>query len=262
MARKPRSTREERRDAPDAPDARVLALDVGLYGHRGSISAMFWYREDGGKLHTHQAQLLPEDATLLDQLDIVEAWAEAYPEYWRISPVVVIGVTVLSPLGKRQVREHLDRWYNPPWRRRLVSVGDYAGEQAGTLARGLTTRKKLRDHLALRLGERTLALTPLQFEAVSAYTGKREEPGRDDNDEWRTDENDAIALPVALSCLAAHYLLPTPTPTYAQRMRHLERAKRAWQLEFGLDEDDAWDRALRQGHPRSTNASSTRSNLP
>jgi hypothetical protein len=240
--------REERTDAPEGPDARVLALDVGLYGHRGSISAMFWYQQ-GGHLHAHRAELLPEDATLTDQLDVLESWAEAYPEYWRISPVVIIGVTVLSPVGKRHVREHLAAWYNPPGRRRLVTIGDYAGEQAGTGGRGLLSRKKLRDHIAVRLAEHTLALTPLQHQAVSVYTGKREKPGRDAQDEWRTDETDAVALPVALSCLAATSMLPPPQPTAEQDLRAAERAQRAWQLERGVPADEAWDLAIRQGHP-------------
>lgn len=246
--RQARFSHEERTDAPAGPDARVLALDIGLYGHRGSIAAMFWYQA-GGRLHAHQAELLPEDATLGDQLDVLEAWAEAYPEYYRISPVVVIGVTVLSPVGKRFIRAHLDGWYNPPWRRRLVAVGDYAGEQTGIPTLGLVPRKKLRDHLALALANRALSLTPAQYEAVSVYTGKRERPGRDDQDEWRTDENDALALPVGLSCLATTTLLPPATPTKEQTLREQHRAARAWEIELGLDPAEAWDRAGRLGHP-------------
>ncbi|HET6711666.1 hypothetical protein [Amycolatopsis sp.] len=238
--------REVRTDAPDAPDARVLALDVGVYGHRGSISSMFWYSRTGA-LHTHVAELLPDEATVGDQLDVLEALAETYPEYWRVSPVVVIGVTVLSSLGRRQVRAHLDGWYNSPWRRRLVTIGDYAGEQVGE--RYGTPRKKLRDLIAYRLSERTITLTKAQHDAVANYTGKRERPGRDDDDEWRSDENDAMAVPVALSCLAAATMLPQPTRSLADRQRALDRAKRAWQLEMGLSEEDAADQAVRRGHP-------------
>jgi hypothetical protein len=236
-------------DAPDAPDARVLALDIGLYGHRGATSSMFWYH-DGGVLHAHTATLLPDEATLGDQLDYLEALAEAYPEYWRISPVVVIGVTVLSPVGRREVRTHLDRWYNPPWRRRLVQIGDYAGEQTGA-GRGLVSRKKLRDLLAARLGEHTITLTATQYDAVAQYTGRRVKPGRDADDEWRTDDTDALALPVALSCLGAAVLLPPAAPTAAARARAVERAARAWQIELGLDPAQALDRAQRLGHPRA-----------
>lgn len=231
---------------PGGPDARILALDIGLYGHRGGISSMFWYRT-GGRLHAHMSQLLPEGATLVDQLDMLEALAEAYPEYYRLSPVVAIGVTVLSPVGRREVRAHLDAWTNPPQRRRLVSVADYAGEQKGT--RALTSRKNLRDLLSTRLTERTITLTKGQHDAVALYTGKRERPGRDADDEWRTDEADALALPVAYSCLAARYLLPPPQPTGEDRVAALERSKRAWQTRLGLSDGDAWDRALRQGHP-------------
>lgn len=238
--------REERTDAPAAPDARVLALDIGVYGHRGAISSMFWYRR-GGALHAHMAELLPDEATVTDQLDVLEAWAESYPEYWRVSPVVVIGVTVLSPVGKRQVRAHLDSWYNPPWRRRLVSIGDYAAEQAGV--RGLISRKKLRDLIAARLTEHTITLTRAQHDAVALYTGRRERPGRDADDEWRADENDAVALPVALSCLATEYLLPPPLPTSEQAERARERARRAWQIRLGLSESEAAERAARIGHP-------------
>lgn len=238
-----------RTDAPDAPDARVLALDIGAYGHLGSISSMFWYHGAGGALHAHLAELLPEGATVQDQLDVLESLAESYDEYREVSPVVVVGVTVLSPVGKREVRAHLDSWYNPPWRRKLVTVGDYATEQAGTSARGLTPRKKLRDLLATRLTERTISLTPAQFEAVSLYTGRRQKPGRDGDDEWRTDEVDAIALPVALSCLGAAVLLPPPAPTPGQKARLIERARRAWQFRFGLSEDEARFRAETQGHP-------------
>jgi hypothetical protein len=238
-----------RTDAPDAPDARVLALDIGAYGHLGSISSMFWYHGAGGTLHAHLAELLPEGATVQDQLDVLEELAESYEEYREVAPVVVVGVTVLSPVGKREVREHLDAWYNPPWRRKLVTVGDYAAEQAGTTARGLTPRKKLRDLIAQRLTERTITLTPAQFHAVSLYTGRRQKPGRDADDEWRTDEVDAIALPVALSCLAAKYLLPPPAPSPGQRARMVERARRAWQFRYGLPEDEARHRAETQGHP-------------
>jgi hypothetical protein len=243
--------RQARHDAPDAPDARVLALDIGLYGHRGSLSSMFWYRQ-GGVLHTHQAELLPEDATLTDQLDVMEAWAEAYPEYWQVSPVVVLGVTVLSHVGKRQVREHLDAWFNTPWRRRLVSIGDYAGEQAQI--RALTSRKKLRDLLAARLSAHALTMTPGQHDAVAIYTGKREKPGRDEDDEWRTDETDALALPVALSCLAAAYLLPAPTATVEQHARRQASAAKAWQIEYGLPREEAVERARRQGPPQRATA--------
>lgn len=244
--------REVRTDAPDAPDARILALDLGVYGHRGAISAMFWYQA-GGLLHTHIAELLPVDATVTDQLDVLEALAESYPEYWRISPVVVIGVTVLSPIGKRQVRAHLDAWYNPPWRRRLVTIGDYAGEQAAT--RAAVPRKKLRDLIAYRLSERTITLTRAQHDAVANYTGRREKPGRDaDDDEWRADETDAMALPVGLSCLAAATMLPAPAPTRHDQQRQFERAVRAWQIELGLSETEAREQAARRGHPRQANA--------
>lgn len=235
--------------APAAPDARVLALDLGLYGHSGAISSMHWYRT-GGYLHAHTAALLPDDATLQDQLDVLEGLAESYDEYWRVSPVVIVGVTVLSSIGRRTVRSHLDSWYNPPWRRRLVAIGDYAGEQAQTPARSRVTRGKLRDLIAARLCEHTLTLTPAQYEAVASYTGKRVRPGRDGDDEWRTDETDAVALPVALSCLATTTLLPAPHPTVASRSREVERAQRAWQIELGLTAEEALDRALRQGHPR------------
>jgi hypothetical protein len=243
-----------RTDAPEGPGARVLTLDIGLYGHRGGISSMFWYPQ-GGKLHAHMSELLPEDATLVDQLDILEAWAETYKEYWRVSPVVAIGVTVLSPIGRRDVRAHLNSWFNPPHRRRLISVGDYAGEQRDTPH--LTSRKKLRDLVAERLAARAITLTQGQHDAVALYTGRRERPGRDDDDEWRTDENDALALPVAYACLAARYLLPTAQLTPADRLRHLERAKRAWQMHSGLPEGEAWDRAVRQGHPRQQQQSTT-----
>lgn len=235
-----------RTDAPDAPDARVLALDIGAYGHLGSISSMFWYH-NGGALHAHVAELLPEGATVQDQLDVLEELAESYQEYREVAPVVVVGVTVLSQFGKREVREHLDGWYNPPWRRKLVTVGDFAGEHVGS--RGLTPRKKLRDLIAQRLTEHTITLTPGQFEAVSLYTGRRQKPGRDADDEWRTDEVDAIALPVALSCLAARYLLPPPMPSEGAKDRMVERARRAWQYKFGLPEEEARHRAKTQGHP-------------
>lgn len=242
-------TAEVREDAPASPDARVLALDLGVYGHRGSITSMFWY-QGGGGLHAHVAELLPAEATVLDQLDVLEALAESYPEYWRVSPVVVIGTTVLSSLGKRQVRSHLDGWYSPPWRRRLVSIGDYAGEQAAT--RGLVPRKKLRDLIAHRLTEHTLTLTPAQHDAVALYTGRRQKPGHDpDSDGWRHDDTDAMAVPVALACLAVSVLLPAAVPTGADALRHAERTKRAWQIELGLDEDEAWERAIRHGHPHS-----------
>lgn len=244
--------REERRDAPPGPDARVLALDIGVYGHRGSISSMFWYSR-GGRLHTHIAELLPVDATVLDQLDVLEALAETYPEYWRVPPVVVVGVTVLSPVGRRQVREHLDRWFNPPQLRRLVSVGDYAGEQTGI--RNPMSRKKLRDLVALRLTERTITLTLAQHDAVALYTGKRSQPGRDDDDEWRTDETDAMALPVALSCYAAATLLPPPLPGPEEEARQLERAARAWQLQLpDISHDEALAMARRRGHPHAAPA--------
>jgi len=246
MSTPPLAPRQQRTDAPAGPDARVLALDIGLYGHLGSISSMFWYQR-GGLLHAHQAQLLPEGATLLDQLDILEATAASYEEYRRISPVVVLGVTVLSPVGRREVRGHLESWFNPPWRRRLVAIGDYAGEHIAV--RGLVSRKKLRDLISTRLTEHTLTLTPEQHDAVALYTGRREKPGRDPDDEWRTDEVDAVALPVALSCLGATALLPAPMPTPQQRQRDLERAMRAWQVQLDLSNDDAWDRAVRHGHP-------------
>lgn len=241
-------TSEELTTAPDSPDARVLALDIGLYGHPAGVCSMFWYRA-GGYLHAHTSQLLPGDATLRDQLDYLEALAETYEEYWRISPVVVIGVTVLSPIGRSEVRAHLDAWYNPPWRRRLVAIGDYAGEQAQT--RGLMTRKKLRDLVARRLGERTITLTAGQYEAVAQYTGKREKPGRDADDEWRSDETDALALPVALACLATTTLLPAAEPTPQSRERGKARCARAWELELGVSEEEAADRAERLGHPRA-----------
>lgn len=242
--------RQVRTDAPDAPDARVLALDIGVYGHRGSITSMFWYQRGGG-LHTHVAELLPAEATVLDQLDVLEALAESYPEYWRISPVVVVGVTVLSNVGKQQVRSHLSSWYNPPWRRRLVAVGDYAGEQAGT-GRALVTRKKLRDLIAERLTARTVTLTAAQHDAVANYTGRRQRPGRDSDDEWRSDDTDALAVPVGLACLAAHVLLPRPLPGPEEHHRWLLRVQRAWQLALGLPDDEAWDQARRRGHPHAT----------
>lgn len=248
---KPHEGQEVLESAPDAPDARVLAIDIGLYGHRGAISSMFWYRA-GGRLHAHMSQLLPEGATLVDQLDMLEALAEAYPEYYRVSPVVAIGVTVLSPVGRREVRAHLNAWTNPPRRRRLISVGDYAGEQQGV--RNPCSRKNLRDLLSTRLTERTITLTKGQHDAVALYTGKRERPGRDDDDEWRTDETDALALPVAYTCLAARYLLPPPLPTAEDRMAALERSKKAWQMQLGLSDGDAWDRAVRLGHPDLTAA--------
>lgn len=240
--------REELIGAPDAPDARVLALDIGVYGHRGSVSSMFWYQA-GDQLHTHVAELLPDDATVLDQLDVLEAIAETYEEYWRISPVVVVGVTVLSHVGKQQVRAHLDSWYNPPWRRRLVSIGDYAGEH-GSTGRGIITRKKLRDLVAQRLTDHTITLTADQHDAVSTYTGRRLKPSHDSDDEWRADETDAMALPIALSCLAVPALLPTPVQSAEQRHRITRRAQRAWQLEWGLDDDAAYEQAMRRGHPR------------
>jgi hypothetical protein len=237
---------EYRTDAPEDPDARVLALDIGLYGHRGALASFFWYRRGGG-LHTHGAELLPDDATLTDQMDMVEAWAETYPEYPQVSPVVVIGVTVLSAVGKRQVRAQLDTWLNPPWRRRLVSIGDYATEHNGV--RGLTSRKKLRDLLASRLTEHTIKLTSTQHDAVAEYSGRRSRPGMTEDDEWRADEIDAVALPVALACLAAAYLLPEPVPTTAQLRDQHERAVRAWQRQYGLDHREAADRAVRHGMP-------------
>ncbi|MBB3665954.1 hypothetical protein FB384_004913 [Prauserella sediminis] len=248
-------TREVRTDAPDAPDARVLALDVGAYGHKGSISAMFWYRQ-GGHLHAHASDLLPPEATVRDQLDVLEGLAESYPEYWRVSPVVVIGVTVLSGEGRREVRQHLADWYNPPTRRRLVAVGDYAGEQSG--GRGLVPRKKLRDMIAQRLTAHTLHLTSTQQEAVSLYSGRRARPVHDaDIDGWRHDDTDAIALPVALSCLAARSLLPPPMPTAEQRWRQKDRLVRAWQIEMGLSEQEAHEQAHRHGHPRAFQATTT-----
>lgn len=247
----PRPDKEVRTDAPDAPDARVLALDVGVYGHRGSISSMFWYRR-GGVLHAHVSELLPDEATLQDQLDVLEALAESYPEYYRVSPVVVVGVTVLSRVGRQEVRAHLDSWFNPPHRRRLVSIGDYAAEQTGT--RGLISRQMLRDLIATRLTERTITLTKGQHDAIALYTGKRVPPGRDADDEWRADETDAVALPVALSCLATKYLLPPPAPTEQQQARAFERTVRAWRIQHGLSEAEAVDRALRQGHPAQANA--------
>jgi hypothetical protein len=247
VSKKPSSsTPEILKTAPDAPDARVLALDIGLYGHRGGISSMFWYRT-GGKLHAHMSQLLPEGATLLDQLDMLEQVAEVYPEYRRVSPAVVIGVTVLSPVGRRQVRTHLDRWINPPHRRRLIAVGDYAREEQGI--RSPMSRKKLRDLISDRLTQRTITLTRAQHDAVAEYTGRRQKPGRDSDDEWRTDETDALALPVAYTCVAAAYMLPPPQPTVRDRLALLERSKRAWQMQQGLSEGDAWDRAIRLGHP-------------
>lgn len=240
--------RQRRTDAPDNPDARILALDIGVYGHRGAVCGMFWYR-NGGRLHTHTASLLPDDATILDQLDVVEAMAEQYPEYWRVPPVVVIGVTVLSHVGKHQVRGHLDGWYNPPHLRRLVSIGDYAGEHTGV--RGLVTRKKLRDLLAHRLTEHTITLTKDQHDAVALYTGRRVKPGRDSDDEWRADDTDAMALPVALSCYAATTLLPPAAVSPEDRYRHTRRAARAWQIELGMGEREAWEQAERRGHPRA-----------
>lgn len=237
-----------RTDAPNAPDARVLALDIGAYGHKGSISAMFWYRA-GGLLHAHQSQLLPQEATVRDQMDILEALAESYPEYWRVSPVVVVGVTILSGEGRRDVREHLDSWYNPPARRRLVAIGDYAGEQGGS--RGLVPRKKLRDLIAARLTAHTLRMTAEQQNAVALYTGRRQKPAHDaDTDGWRHDDTDAVAVPVALSCLAAKTLLPPPEPTAEQQWRARNRMVRAWQFEAGLDEDQAREQAHRHGYPR------------
>lgn len=250
-------TREIRTDAPDAPDARVLALDLGAYGHKGSLSSMFWYRA-GGHLHAHESELLPGEATVRDQLDILEALAESYPEYWRISPVVIVGVTVLSAEGRNEVRRHLDSWYNPPSRRRLVAVSAYAGEQ--TAARGTVARKKLRDLLNQQLTSHTIHLTEQQQDAVSLYTGKRDKPSRDpDTDGWRHDDTDALALPVALTCFAAKYLLPTAMPTSEQRWRALDRARRAWQIHLGLADDEAWDWAWRYGHPHQQSRNSSQS---
>lgn len=256
-------TRYVRTDAPDAPDARVLALDLGAYGHKGSLSSMFWYSA-GGHLHAHESELLPGEATVRDQLDILEALAESYPEYWRVAPVVVIGVTVLSGDGRNDVRRHLDSWYNPPGRRRLVSVGAYAGEQ--TASRGTVARKKLRDVLNQRITSHTLHMTTQQQDAVSLYTGTRDKPSRDpDTDGWRHDDTDALALPVALTCLAAKYLLPTPMPTSEQRWRALDRARRAWQIQLATSDDEAWEWAWRYGHPHqqaSTNTSARSFALP
>lgn len=246
---------EYRTDAPAAPDARVLALDIGLYGHRGSITSMFWYQH-GGMLHSHVASLLDSDFTLVDQLDTLEAWAETYPEYYRVSPVVIVGTTVLSPFGKNQVRRQLDSWYNPPHRRRLAAIGDYAGEQAAS--KGVVPRKKVRDLLADRISAHALTLTRSQFDAVGLYTGRREKPGHDpDTDGWRHDDTDAIALPVALACFAARFLLPAPTPTEADKDRALDRAVRAWQLETGLSTEQATEQAQRVGHPNAQHSERT-----
>lgn len=231
----------------------MLALDIGAYGHKGSLSAMFWYSA-GGHLHAHESELLPGEATVRDQLDILEGLAESYPEYWRVSPVVVLGVTVLSGDGRNDVRRHLDSWYNPPGRRRLVSVGAYAGEQ--TASRGTVPRKKLRDVLNQRITSHTLHMTTQQQDAVSLYTGTRDKPSRDpDTDGWRHDDTDALALPVALTCLAAKYLLPTPMPTSEQRWRALDRARRAWQIQLATSDEEAWDWAWRYGHPHQQSSS-------
>src|SRR5690606_11659523 len=154
-----------------------------------------------------RTMLFEPDDNLLDQLETLEAWPTTFPEGRWISPVVIVGTTVLSPFARQTVRAHLDASYNPPHRRRLNNIGDYAGEQAQT--RGITSRKKLRDLVALYLAEDRITVTPDQEDALKLYTGRREKPGRDpDEDGWRIDETDAVALPVAEACFAARYLLP------------------------------------------------------
>lgn len=231
----------------EKPDARVLALDIGLYGHVGSMSAFYWWRT-GGSLHTHTHFLFEVDDSLLDQLELLEAWAEEYPEYRFLAPVVIVGTTVLSPVGRQTVRDRLDRWLSPPSRRRLINIGDYAGEQAAT--RGIVPRKKMRDLVSLYLAQRRLTVTDEQYAALQLYTGKREKPGRDpDEDGWRVDETDAIALPVAEACFAAKYLLPPPIEGSTQLDERMARYARAWQLELDLDDAQAQDHAWRYGHP-------------
>lgn len=237
-----------RTDAPDEPDARVLALDIGLYGHVGSLASFFWYRT-GGRLHAHATLLAEPDDNLDDQLALLEAWAESFPEYRYLSPVVVIGTTVLSHVGRQTVREQLSRWLNPPHRRRLLNIGDYAGEQAG--ARGLVPRKKLRDLLLDQMSRRALTLTDEQRQAITLYTGKRAKPSRDpDDDGWRLDETDALALPVAHACFATRYLLPPPIEDADALDERMARYARAWQLERDVTAAEAQDRAWSRGHPQ------------
>lgn len=241
---------QQRTDAPDSPDERVICLDIGLYGHVGCAASFFWYRSTGA-LHAHQTEILEPDDNLFQQLAGIEYWAEQYQEYRYHPPTVVIGTTVLSPSGRMYVREALDRWLSPPHRRRLINVGDYAGEQATT--RGLVSRKKLRDLLLIK-GQRhkSLTLTPDQHRAVTLYTGKRIKPGRDEGeDTWRMDETDAVALPVAYAVFAARYLLPPADPSPAEREAELQRAAHAWEIERGLAPAEAMDWARRYGHPFS-----------
>ena len=236
-----------RTDAPEAPDARILALDIGLYGHVGSLASFFWYRT-GGRLHAHAAMLCEPDDNLDDQLALLESWAESFPEYRYHAPVVVLGTTVLSTVGRQDVRAALGRWLNPPHRRRLVNIGDYAGEQAG--ARGLVPRKKLRDLLLSQMSRRALTLTGEQQQAITLYTGKRAKPSRDpDDDGWRLDETDALALPVAHACFATRYLLPPPIEDGNALDERMDRYAHAWQLERDLSPAQAQDRAWRYGHP-------------
>lgn len=232
----------------DAPDARILALDIGLYGHIGGMTSIFWWSQ-GGILAAHESMLFQPDDSLLDQLDMLEIWAEQYPEYRWLPPVVVVGTTVLSPYGRQRVRHHLNEWASPPWYRRLINVGDYAGEQAGN--QSTVSRKKLRDILAMTMAEDRLRLTDGQRSAITIYTGKRERPGRDpDADEWRYDETDAVSLPVAHACYAARYLLPSPEESQDQTAARIARYARAWQIELpAISDDDALDRAWTYGHP-------------
>lgn len=236
-------------DAPPEPDARILALDIGAYGHVGSLASFFWYRQ-GGRLHAHATLLAEPDDNLLDQLDLLESWAESYPEYRYLAPVVVLGTTVLSPFGRSEVRAHLGRWLNPPNRVRLLNIGDYAGEQTG--AKGVISRKKLRDLVALQMARSALTLTDEQRQAITLYTGKRAKPGRDpDEDGWRLDETDALAVPVAEACFAARYLLPPPVEDADGLDERMARYARAWQIDRGLDAATAQEHAWRYGHPRT-----------
>lgn len=237
-----------RYDAPDAPDARILALDIGMFGHVGSLADFFWYRQ-GGRLHAHSTLLAEPDDNLLDQLDLLESWAESYPEYRYLAPVVIVGTTVLSSFGRAEVRSALASWLNPPTRQRLVNIGDYAGEQTGS--RGVINRKKLRDLVGMAMARGALTLTDEQRQAISLYTGKRVKPGRDpDEDGWRVDETDALALPVAEACFAARYLLPPAIEDGDGLDQRIARYAHAWQIEMNLDDAQAQDWAWRYGHPR------------
>lgn len=238
-------------EIPDSPpDARILALDIGLYGHVGGMTSMFWW-QTGGILAAHETMLFQTDDSLTYQLAVLEQWAEEFPEYREgLPPIVIIGTTVLSSYARQTVRASLDRWVSPPWLRRMVNVGeDYAGEQSGNRSR--ISRKALRDLLAVHMSDGRLRLTDDQRAAVALYTGKRERPRRDpDSDEWRVDETDAISLPVAYACYAARYMLPAPEESWEQTEERLEQWAHAWQIVLpGLSDDDALERAWTQGHP-------------